>query len=237
MWMTGQLKPITRGMVDARMRKWDEENAVGGTGAMDLQAALYRERMRMQSLAMLEGQDEQGSVKGSLGGSEKTIAVEYDDDAKTITSSFRSLASSSQSSLKDLRPLVEETGRELTDSGTATPKHDSFPKTFSEYMEHVIAPREAEAARLRREGQDQLIEHNFDIASDPSKRASVQEKALARANEYMLERVEEVKENENKKETQIARPMPAARADGQSRFKERFSLASQRGFVSKYPGM
>ena len=194
----------------------------------------------MQSLAMLEGQDEQVSVKGSLVGSEKTIAVEYDDDAKTIASSFRSLASSSQSSLKDLRPLVEETGRELTHDGTATPKHDSFPKTFSGYMEHVIAPREAEAARLRREGQDQLIEHNLDIASDPSKRVSVQEKAMARANKYMLERVEEEKEekeNENKKETQIARPMPAARADGQSRFKERFSLASQRGSVSKYPGM
>ena len=192
----------------------------------------------MQSLAMLEGQDEQGSVKGSLVGSEKTIAVEY--DAKTIASSFRSLTSSSQSSLKDLRPLVEETGRELTDSGTATPKHDSFPKTFSEYMEHVIAPREAEAARLRREGQDQVIEHNFDIASDPSKRGSAQERALGLANELIEERLEEEnkeKENENKKGTQIARPMPAARVDGQSRFKERFSLASQRGSVSKYPGM
>ena len=244
-WKTGQLKPITREMVDARMRKRDEENAVEGTGAMDVQAALYREQMRMQSLATLEGRDEQGSVKGSLGGSEKTIAVEYDDDAKTIASSFLSSASSSQSSLKDLRPVVEETGRELTDDGTATPKHDSFPfpKTYSGYLENVIAPREAEAARLRREGQDQLIERNLDIASDPSKRASVQEKAMARANKYMLERVEEEKEekeekeNENKKETQIARPMPAARADGQSRFKERFSLASQRGSVSKYPGM
>jgi hypothetical protein len=245
-WKTGELKPITRGMVAERMRrKWDEEHAVEGTGAMDVQATLYRERMRMQSLGMLEGLDEQGSVKGSLVESETTAvehdeAVEYDEDAKFIASSFGSLASLPQSSLKDLRPPVEETGRKVTDDGTATSKHGSFPKTYSAYLEHVIAPREAEAARLRREGQDQLIERNLDIASDASKRESAREQAMARANEYILERVEEEKEEketENKKVTQIARPMPAARVDRQSRFKERFSLASQRGSVSKFPGM
>jgi hypothetical protein len=241
-WKTGELKPITREMVAERMRKWEEENAVEGTGAMDEQANLYRERMRMQSLSMLEGRDEQGSVRGSLVESETTAVepVEYDEDAKFIASSFGSLASSPQLSLKDLRPVVEETDRQVADEDTATSNPDSFPNTYSAYLEHVVAPREAEAVRLRREGQDQLIERNLDIASDASKRESTRERALARANEYILERVEEEKEEkeaENKKGTQIARPMPAARVDGQSRFKERFSFASQRGSVSKFPGM
>lgn len=58
--------PITRGMVDARMRKLDEENAVEGTtGAKDAQTALYRQRMRIESLRTLEGRA--GSVRASLG--------------------------------------------------------------------------------------------------------------------------------------------------------------------------
>ncbi|OSS52918.1 hypothetical protein B5807_02818 [Epicoccum nigrum] len=65
-WKMGELMPVTRRMVDARMRKLDEENAVEGTtGAMDAQAAPYRQRMRMESLRTLEGRA--GSVRASLG--------------------------------------------------------------------------------------------------------------------------------------------------------------------------
>ncbi|KAG9203276.1 hypothetical protein G6514_002929 [Epicoccum nigrum] len=197
-WKTGELMPITRGMVDARMRKLDEENAVEGTtGAMDAQAALYRQRMRMESLRTLEGRA--GSVRASLGESETTIVVGEDDgDNEPVASSFRP-----ESNLEHLRPLVKAIDRKLSDDGTATPLGLELPKTHSQYLKKIIEPREAEAARLRREGQDQVIARNIDIASDASKRKSVQERAKDRANELILERVgeekeEKEKENENK---------------------------------------
>ena len=237
-WKTGQLKPITREMVDARMRKWDEENVVEGTGAMGVQASLYRNRMRMESLGMLEGRE--GSVRDSVGESEKTLAVEEDDEDKesTASSSFRP-----ESNLKDLRPLVKAIDRKFSDDGTTASKHESFPKSHSQYLEKIIKTREAEAARLRHEGQDQTIERNIDIASDPSKRESVRERALGLTNDLIEERVKEEKEkkekeqeDENKKVTRKY-PMPAPRVNGKSRFKERFSLEMQRGSVSKFPGM
>lgn len=241
-WKTGELKPITRDMVDARMRKWDEENAVEGTGAMDVQASLYRNRMRMESLGMLEGRE--GSVQDSVGESEKTIAVEEDDgDKESAASSFRP-----ESNLKDLRPLVKAIDRKLGDGGTDASKHESFPKTYSRYLEEIVEPREAEAARLRREGQDQTIERNIDIASDPSKRESARERALGKANDLIEERTEEEKEKKEKEKKEKEKedeskkvtrkhPMPAPRVDGKSRFKERFSLEMQRGSVSEFPGM
>jgi hypothetical protein len=91
---------------------------------------------------------------------------------------------------------------------------------------------------LRREGQDQVIARNIDIVSDPSKRESVRGRAKDRANELILERVGEEKENENENKGGTRKhSMPAARVEGQSRFKERFSLDTQRGSVSKYSGM
>lgn len=199
-WKNGELKVVTPETVQKRMRAWDLEK-----GPMEVQAKMYRDRMRMQSLASLEGM------------SEKTLSVgeESIKDGRDSTNRFSSY-------------ITDAAAQPREGDDEATLVHAPFPKTHSMYLEQVVAPREAESKRSLRETEEQIVKRYLDIASDPANRESIQQRAVIRANDYVTEwgqkgrEEKEAKEKKEKEKDAVKHEVLAPREAGQSRFKERF---------------
>lgn len=207
-WKNGELKVITSDMLQERTRAWDLEK-----GAMDLQAQMYQDQMRMQTLAHLEGQVHHAQSSFDSLGSEDTIAA----------------CNKEQEVVKDFR--VEDEPQKPIPTNVVAPVvqfdadfestlvNDDFPKTYSMYMDKIVRPRQAAAKRLLdealSEGKEHAIDRHLDIASDPANRESVQKRAVNKANELIAERA-------------AKKTIPAPRKDGESRFKEHLSWATDR---------
>ncbi|KAH6629466.1 hypothetical protein C7974DRAFT_376304 [Boeremia exigua] len=199
-WKNGDLKVITPEMVQQRKHPWDLEQ-----GPMDLQARMYRDRMRIKSLARLEGQDEESLT-------DRASSVGYPDGESKDADSVKDLAHPQEAIPAHVIAAVAR----FEGDADATLINPEFPKTHSKYIKDVIAPREAEIKRSLQEAKEQAIDRYLHTASDPSNRESVQQRAVNKANEIIAEQ-----EQNNQTEQ-----MPYARTDGESRFKERFSLAT-----------
>ncbi|KAJ8112423.1 hypothetical protein OPT61_g5203 [Boeremia exigua] len=79
--------------------------------------------------------------------------------------------------------------RAYTEGNTgATLAVPDFPRTHSAYLRDVVAPREAEVKRSMREAEEHAISRHLQTASDPSKRQSVQQRAVDKVNEIIVER-------------------------------------------------
>lgn len=211
-WKNGDLKVIHPKMVQQRMRAMDLEK-----GTSDPQAQTHQADMRMQSLACLGGQmlSERSSV-GRVDSVWSKESVERDtEDREAVESPQANTVSPAR-----IPAHVVAAVARLDEDAEATlvnPEYAEFPKTHSAYLKNVIAPREAQAKRSLQEAEEQALSRHLDIASDPSNRESVQQRAMDRVKEIILAR--EVKDNADE-----LQHLPAPRIGGASRFKERFSL-------------
>ncbi|KAJ4985076.1 hypothetical protein SVAN01_09447 [Stagonosporopsis vannaccii] len=152
-WKHGELQAIKTDMVQERMRSWDLEK-----GAMDLQAHMYVDRMRMQSLAHLEGARSGGDFP--------------------VETAPREM----------IPTHVVTTVTRLGEPAEATLVEPELPKTHSVYLKEVVGPRQAAAGRLLEEAQAQALNRHLEVVCDPVNRESVQQRAVNRANELIAER-------------------------------------------------
>ena len=207
-WKNGDLKQIKAEMIQERMRVWDLEK-----GGMDLQAQMYKDRMRKQSLACLEGTLDGRTLEGRTDSLWSGGSVIHENEKEEVDEYFQVDAKLQGPVPAHLAAAAALVGGDAD----ATLVNPEFPKTHSAYLRDIVAPREAEAKRLLQEGEEQAINRHLNIASDPTQRESVQQRAMIKAKEMITER--EGKKGESKKQQ-----MPALRKGSESRFKERFSL-------------
>ncbi|KAF2621892.1 hypothetical protein BU25DRAFT_463329 [Macroventuria anomochaeta] len=206
-WKCGDLKPIMPSMVQERMRAWDLER-----GGMDLQVKMYKDRV--QSLVCLEGRAD-SLWSEDTGDNEKASDYEK-EEAKEY---FQADAKLQEPAPTHLTAAVEAIALVYKDPDVTLVN----PKTCSAHLRDVIAPREAEAKRSLQEAQEQAFAPQCNRASDSTNRESVQHRALGKVNDLIVER-------EAKKEEADKQRMPAPRQIAQSRFKQHFSVETNKSF-------
>ncbi|KAJ4317625.1 hypothetical protein N0V94_004849 [Neodidymelliopsis sp. IMI 364377] len=224
-WERGEVKCITPSMVKERMRAWDLEK-----GRIDLQAKMHADRM--SSLAMLEGRSgpESNSARRV-----KTLVNKASAQVKTLVK---------KAGVQTNETVI--TGRSHSvDSGKAwVGENDTgHPATWSIYQRDVIAPRQAEIDRSIREVEDGRLARLARTIEDPNNRESVLQRAVADINEIAASRAKDADAearpsssssslhtlDEEEKDTPLkptTNSMPPPREEGESRFHERFSVAT-----------
>jgi hypothetical protein len=213
-WERGEIKRVTPSMVKERMRACDVEK-----GGIDLQAKMYADRM--SSLAMLEGRS---GPESNSAGTVKTLVK------KAGVQTDETVIAGRSHSVDSGKAWVGE-----NDTG--------HPATWSIYMRDVIAPRQAETDRSIREAEDRRLARLARTIEDPNNRESVLKRAVADINEIAASRGKDADAearppssssslytlHEEEKDTPLkptANPMPPRREEGESRFHERFSVAT-----------
>lgn len=243
-WKNGSLKPITREMVYKRPHNRDLEKGsdVGEEKIVSPfhdQAEQYKARMRAQSLANLEGrildqsqenetvgdralrrlrtsQLQAAKVQRDSGWSSHCATIGEDEEPKDFEKEKEEVKRTALEFVGPepvpahrSGPVAEE---EPTLANDPTPREPNFSGTYEEYERDVIAERQRQKVRQSMDGW-------FQIANDPNAPEARQQRALAKVSEKMAELE---KTEARTKETTIA-----PRERGQSRFHERFSLATQ----------
>ncbi|KAF2996840.1 hypothetical protein E8E13_003566 [Curvularia kusanoi] len=217
---------VGKGITDLYRARMNAVDLEAGGSAFDVQAALYRARTRGSAVegdavegrgSWAENADRESEttvvMDASSGGSSKassSVTEFFPHENARPESRFRP-----DSGLRSLAALGEVAVQELGE----------FPKTHSEYLEQVVAPREEERKRQLKFAENATIGRYLDIASDRRNRESVQEVALNRANEIIkgqLERGEEVGV-EGEGEVKVL----ADRVEVRERMTERFSVKSE----------
>lgn len=108
------------------------------------------------------------------------------------------------------------------DTGTDTNSDAGFPATYSVYQRDVVAPRDAERKRLIQEADEQALSRACGILAEPGNRESVLLRAKVEVNDMVRKREEE----EKKKKKEEKAGVEEKKLTKESRFKERFSLAT-----------
>ncbi|KAF3041967.1 hypothetical protein E8E12_009186 [Didymella heteroderae] len=251
-WKNGSLKPITPAMVYSRPHNRDLEKALGvfeenvlnsfdeQVSPFDEQAKQFKARMHAKSLASLEGHDlERDQESGTAG--DRSLRRLRNSQLRTVEAQHDSGWSSNFATIdegegaKDFEKEREQLKDQALRIGVPEPvaahcpapvSHDeeativvdpalrepNFNGTYAEYERDVLAERE-------RQKKVQSFAGWVHIANDPNAPEAEAARMLAAASAKMAEmHSDEARTNE----TTIA-----PREAGQSRFQERFSLATQ----------
>jgi len=250
-WKNGSLKPITREMVYNRPHNCDLEKGVtpfeekgvnpfdDHVSPVDDQAKQLKALQRAQSLASLEGRgldrDQEDEMMGERalnhlcnsqlraakvqrdsGWFSKVATIDEDETPKDFGKEKEEVKRTARKwpveELASTHLPAPKADEEATLVNNPTPREPNFNAPNEEYERTVIAERE-------RQQKVQSIAGWFDVASDPDAPEARKMRALAMASAKMAEMD---KDGAQTKET-AAKP----RERGQSRFRERFSLATQ----------
>lgn len=138
----------------------DEEKGWGdGETGLEVQAHLYRERMRQMSLAELEGRVGSGStlavsvVDGEEEmdkGKEMEMEMEKDEEVDAVQAQVQKSQHGISAFHRVPSNRLEKVAERLGADEEATLVAEEFPKTHSMYLEKVVAAREEEKLRSLR---------------------------------------------------------------------------------------
>jgi hypothetical protein len=248
-WKNGSLKPITREMVYNRPHNCDLEKGVDvfdekdpfddQVSPSDAQAKQYKALQRAQSLASLEGrasdrvqenktigdralrhlrnsQLRAAKVQRDSGWSSNVATIHEDEEPKDLKKEKPELKRTALEFAVEEpvpahlpRPTARDESTLVNDPALPEP---NFKGTYEEYERDVLAERRRQKVALSIAGW-------YDVANDPNASEARQQRALAMASAKMAEI--------DKHEAQTKGTTAAPRDRGQSRFQERFSLATQ----------
>ncbi|XPT01242.1 hypothetical protein M3J09_010382 [Ascochyta lentis] len=209
-WRRGELKQVTPGMVQRRMRAWDLEK---GSGELEAQEKVVQDRG--QSLAFLEGRVEK-SVQGE-GKEDSRTGAEIEKPQPVHLSDLRHDSGYHVAAARRYSGGSEKTQVAAVDTG--------HPATYSAYLRDVVAPRDAETKRSLQEAEDQAFARLADRIQNPNNRDSVLQQATDELKQRIAAREEKEKEEQKEQGLKDAmQRMPPPRKGSQSRFVERFSL-------------